>query len=78
MRWREIVRYTTPSTRVSASESVANKNRNPWGSVSTHCLNGRSGNTSSANSAAVSAMRRPPQEGQNPRFSQLNATSFSA
>ena len=45
---------------------------------STHCRSGRSGNTSSANSAAVSAMRRPPQEGQNPRFLQLNATSFSA
>jgi hypothetical protein len=41
-------------------------------------LSGRSGSTSSANSAAVSAMRRPPQEGQNPRFLQLNATSFSA
>ena len=32
----------------------------------------------SASSAAVSAMRRAPQDGQNPRFLQLNATSFSA
>jgi hypothetical protein len=31
-----------------------------------------------ASRAAVSAMRRPPHEGQNPRFLQLNATSFSA
>jgi hypothetical protein len=59
-------------------ELVASRNRNAWGSESTHCLSGRSGSTSSANSAAVSAMRRPPQEGQNPRFLQLNATSFSA
>jgi hypothetical protein len=59
MKWREIVRYTTASTSVSASGSVANKNRNAWGSESTHCLNGRSGNTSSANSAAVSAISPP-------------------
>jgi hypothetical protein len=45
---------------------VASKNRNAWGSESTHCRSGRSDNTSSANSAAVSAMRRLPQEGQNP------------
>jgi predicted RNase H-like HicB family nuclease len=69
---------TSPSTSVSASELVASKNRNACGSESTHCRSGRSGNTSSANSAAVSAMRRPPQEGQKPRFLQLNATSFSA
>jgi hypothetical protein len=34
--------------------------RNAWGSESTHCRSGRSGNTSSANSAAVSAILRPP------------------
>jgi hypothetical protein len=36
-------------TRVSACELVASKNRNAWGSESTHCRSGRSGNTSSAN-----------------------------
>jgi hypothetical protein len=37
---------------------TASKNRYAWGSESTHCLKGRSGNTSSTSSAAGSAMRR--------------------
>ena len=39
----------------------------------THWRNGTSGNTSSASRAAVSAMRRAPQLGQNPRRLQLKA-----
>jgi hypothetical protein len=41
IRWREIVRFTTPSTRVSASELTASKNRYAWGSESTHCRSER-------------------------------------
>lgn len=44
IRWREIVRYTS-STSVGASELVASKNRNAWGSESTHCRSGRSAAT---------------------------------
>ena len=43
----------------------------------TQCRMGCSGRTCSTRWAAVSAMRRTPQLGQNPRRLQLNATSFS-
>jgi hypothetical protein len=39
---------------------------------------GFAGNTSSASGAALSVIRRAPQEGQEPRRLQLKATSFSA
>jgi hypothetical protein len=63
---------------VQGGGSCLSKKRSANGSDSTHWRSGGSGSTSSASSAAVSAMRRAPQEGQNPRFLQLNATSFSA
>jgi hypothetical protein len=43
---------------------VANRNRNANGSDSTHWRIGFAGNTSSARSAALSVIRRAPQEGQ--------------
>ena len=77
-RWPEIVRYTTPSTAEITAGRVTSRKRSAIGSEKTHWRSGRSGSISSASSAAVSAMRRAPQEGQKPRFLQLNATSFSA
>jgi hypothetical protein len=69
----EIARCTIPSTRVSASASVASRNRSANGSDSTHWRSGFCGSTSSARSAAVSVIRRAPQLGQKPRRLQLNA-----
>ena len=71
-------RYTVRRTSVSESGSVASRSRSAKGNHNTLGRSGRSGSTSWASSAAVSAMRRPPHEGQNPRFLRLNATSFSA
>jgi hypothetical protein len=58
---------------VSASASVASRNRSANGSDSTHWRSGFCGSTSSARSAAVSVIRRAPQLGQKPRRLQLNA-----
>jgi hypothetical protein len=71
----EIARYTIPSTRVSGS--VASKNRSANGIDKTHWRSGFCGNTSSASTVAVSAIRRAPQLGQSARRLQLNATSYS-
>jgi hypothetical protein len=70
--WREIAWHTTPSTSVSAAASLASRKRNACGSESTHCLSGRSGRTSSASVAGVSAMRRAPHEVQKPRALHLS------
>jgi len=51
--------------------------RRSIGKDSTHCLTGTRGITSSTGCAALRAMRRAPQEGQNPRRLQENATGFS-
>ena len=47
------------------------------GSDNTHCRTGTRGSTRSTRNAAVSAMRRPPHEGQNPRPLQENPTTRS-
>ena len=60
------------------SGSLANRNRKGCGTLGTHRRTGRSGNTSSTRWVALSAMRRAPQLGQNPRLLQLKATSRSA
>jgi len=56
----------------------ASRNRSAHGNDNTHLRSGLHGITSSTNSAALSAIRRAPQLGQNPRRLQRNATSFSA
>jgi hypothetical protein len=73
-----IARTTMRSTEPIASGSLANKNRNGNGTLSTHWRIGTSGSTSSTSNAAVPTMRRAPQLGHQPRRLQENATSFSA
>jgi hypothetical protein len=63
---------------VSACGRVASRKRNAKGSDNAHCRSGLCGKSSSASSAALSAIRRAPQLGQTPRPLQLNATRFSA
>ena len=46
---------------------LANRKRKGYGTLNTHWRTGCSGKTSSTSSAALSAMRRAPQLGQNPR-----------
>ena len=65
------------NTRLITCGLVANKKRNGNGTLNTHCLIGLLGNTPSTRCAALSAMRLAPQDGQNPRRLQLNATNFS-
>jgi hypothetical protein len=57
---------------------LANKNLSGKGTLNTHCRIGLCGNTSSTSNAALSAIRRAPQLGQNPRFLQLNANNRSS
>jgi hypothetical protein len=55
----------------------ARMKRSGIGKLKTHCLTPTCGKTSSTRWAADSAMRRPPQEEQNPRFLQEKASNFS-
>ena len=58
IRWADMARYTIPSTRAINCRRLANKNLNWNGKLSTHWRMGCSGNTSSTNGAALSAIRR--------------------
>jgi hypothetical protein len=51
--------------------------RTPCGTDNTHCRAGARGKMRSTRWAAVSAMRRPPQDGQKPRFLHENATTLA-
>jgi hypothetical protein len=73
-----MTRCTITSTGPMASGLLANRKRNGYGKLSTHCRTGRGPNTSSTRCRADSAMRRAPQLGQKPRFLQEYATSLSA
>src|SRR3954471_23208572 len=61
----------------SRSGWAANRMRSGIGNESTHWRTGTRGITQSTRWAALCAMRRAPQEGQNPRRLQEKATSLS-
>jgi len=77
--WRKdaaITRCTIPNTGPMVSGLLANRKRNGTGKLSTHCRTGRGPNTSSTRPVlnpvegcrTLSAMRRAPPLGQNPRL----------
>jgi hypothetical protein len=72
-----MTRWMHCNTGESRSGWAANRMRRGIGNESTHWRTGTRGMTQSTRCAAASAMRRAPQEGQNPRRLQEKATSFS-
>ena len=72
-----MMRWMICNSGESSSGWVANRMRRRIGNESTHWRTGTRGMTQSTRWAALCAMRRAPQEGQNPRRLQAKATSFS-
>lgn len=69
---------TTASTRVSSSGRAAKSRRSGHGKDSIHWRIGTLGNTRSTSPAALSTMRRAPQDGQNPRLCEVQEYAESA
>jgi hypothetical protein len=75
--WLEMVLVTMCSTSLMILGLTAMSKRMGTGKLTTHCLSGLAGSTSSTRWAVLSDMRHPPQLEQKPRRLQLNAMRVS-